>query len=72
MLKVAQNYYQSNETSDKITLQEMLDKKMLLKFIDDDGNYCDTQSSYAIRQSNKVEVYLKCSNGPIKEKEINM
>ena len=72
MLKVAQNYYQTNETTTKITLQEMLDKKMLLEFVDDEGNYCDTHNSYAIKENNKVEVYLKCSNEPIKEKAINM
>ena len=30
----------------KLTLQDMLDKKLILPFLDKDGNECDTKKSY--------------------------
>ena len=60
MIKVAKNYYQNNENLDKITLKEMLDKKMMLEFYDENGHTCDLYSSYAKKENNKIEVYLKC------------
>ncbi len=62
MLNVAKNYYKEQDVQEKITLKEMVNKKMLLQFVDENGRYCDTNNSYAIRRNNKVEVFLKCSN----------
>lgn len=62
MLNVAKNYYKEQDAQEKITLKEMVNKKMLLQFVDENGRYCDTNNSYAIRRNNKVEVFLKCSN----------
>ena len=62
MLNVAKNYYKEQDAQEKITLKEMVNKKMLLQFVDENGRYCDINNSYAIRRNNKVEVFLKCSN----------
>ena len=62
MISVAKNYYTQNDLNNtKITLQEMIDKKMLLEFVDENGNTCDTKKSYANLDNNKLTVYLKCS-----------
>ena len=48
-----------------LTLQEMLDMKLLLPFTDKDGNSCDTKNSYVTltKKENEYEmkVYLKCN-----------
>ena len=59
---MAKNYYKEQDAQEKITLKEMVNKKMLLQFVDENGRYCDINNSYAIRRNNKVEVFLKCSN----------
>ena len=61
MSKVAQNYYSHNKDYQKITLKEMLDRKMILDFVDEDGTTCDLNASYANIESNKVKVFLKCN-----------
>lgn len=62
MVSVAKNFYQNNNTKDKITLREMIDKKMILDFYDENGQTCDIDNSYATIENNKIEVFLKCAN----------
>lgn len=50
----------------KLTLQEMLDLKLLLPFTDKNGDSCDTANSYVTvtKQENEylMKVYLKCND----------
>ena len=62
MMGVAKNYYSQNDTDKKITLKEMVKKKMMLDFTDEEGNLCDYNNSYAIRNNQNIKVYLKCAN----------
>ena len=61
MTSVAKNYYNKNDIEDKITLREMIDKKMVLEFIDEDGKQCDVNNSYAKLENNKLKVFLTCN-----------
>lgn len=49
-----------------LTLQEMLDMKLLLPFKDKDGKSCDTRNSYVTltkkAEEYELKVYLKCSD----------
>ena len=62
MMGVAKNYYSQNDTYKKITLKEMVKKKMMLDLTDEEGNLCDYNNSYAIRNNQNIKVYLKCAN----------
>ena len=62
MMGVAKNYYSQNDTDKKITLKEMVKKKMMLDLTDEEGNLCDYNNSYAIRNNQNIKVYLKCAN----------
>lgn len=48
-----------------LTLQDMLDKKLILPFLDKDGNQCDTEKSYVTvkKEENEyiLKVYLSCN-----------
>ena len=48
-----------------LTLQDMLDKKLILPFVDKDGKACDTKKSYVtVRKDEKeyiLKVYLSCN-----------
>ena len=46
---------------EKLTLQEMLDKKLILPFVDKDGNTCDADSSYVSVTKDGEEYILKVS-----------
>ena len=50
----------------KLTLQQMLDKKLILPFLDKDGNECDANKSYVqVTKGEKeytLEVHLSCPN----------
>ena len=50
----------------KLTLQEMLDLKLLLPFTDKNGDSCDTKNSYVTVTKQETEylmkVYLKCND----------
>ena len=50
----------------KLTLQDMLDKKLILPFLDKDGNECDAKKSYVKvtkeEKEYKLEVHLSCPN----------
>ena len=52
--------------SSKLTLQQMLDKKLVLPFLDKNGNECDTKKSYVKVTKKKteyeLEVHLTCGN----------
>ncbi len=54
--------------SAKLTLKDMLDKKLILPFLDEDGNECNTSKSYVKvtkeEKEYKLEVHLSC---PTKE-----
>lgn len=72
MVSVAQNYYTQNDLNqDTITLEEMIDKKMVLEFVDENGKTCDTKNSYAKLDNNKIIVHLTCSK-QVEEKEITL
>ncbi len=55
------------EVGDKktLTLQEMLDKKLILPFLDKDGKECDAKKSYVqvVKEENEyvLKVYLSCN-----------
>lgn len=50
----------------KLTLQQMLDLKLLLPFTDKNGDTCDTKNSYVLvtKEENEylMKVYLKCND----------
>jgi len=50
----------------KLTLQQMLDLKLLLPFTDKNGDTCDTKNSYVLVTKEETEylmkVYLKCND----------
>ena len=62
MKDAAKSYYtverMPSETgkSSKMTLQEMLDQKLLLPFTDKDGNACDTKKSYVRSEEHTSEL----------------
>ena len=60
MISVAKNYYKDSNNMEKLTLKEMVNKKMLIEFVDENGEYCDVNNSYAKISNNKIEVFLKC------------
>ena len=62
MTSVATNYYKQNNNVNTITLKEMIDNKMILEFVDEKGNSCDLNNSYAKMDNDKVEVFLKCNS----------
>lgn len=45
----------------KLTLQQMLDKKLILPFVDKDGNSCDTNKSYVTVKKSGDEYIMKVS-----------
>ncbi len=67
MKDAAKSYYtierMPSETgkSTKMTLQEMLDQKLILPFTDKDGNACDTKKSYVKVTKGDTEYELKVS-----------
>ncbi|MDD6879333.1 MAG: hypothetical protein PUD59_03770 [bacterium] len=71
MKDAAINYYtteklpQNEGDSSTLTLQEMLDMKLLVPFTDKNGKSCDTKNSYVTITKTKDEyelkVYLKCN-----------
>lgn len=69
MSAVAKNYYSQNEEiKEQITLKEMIDKKMLNEFIDENGKTCDLNNSYAQINNKTIKIKLTCStNQDIKE-----
>lgn len=62
MTSVAKKYYSQNNTAEKLTLEEMVNKKMVASFIDEDGNTCNLKKSYAQIDNNKVIVNLICNH----------
>lgn len=73
MKEAARNYFttdrlpSTNGGKVKLTLQEMLNKKMLVPFVDKNGNSCDTNASYVEVTRNStydynLKVYLACGN----------
>ena len=67
MKNAAKDYYTTDRMpqevgkSDKMTLQEMIDKKLILPFVDKDGNNCDTKKSYVKVTKLETEYELKVS-----------
>ncbi len=66
MKNAARNYYtierlpKNNGDSDKMTLQEMLSKKLLSPFVDANGKACDANSSYVeVTRISSAEYTLK-------------
>ena len=62
MTSVATRYYQQSNATEKITLKEMIDRRMLIEFVDEDGSMCDINNSYATVENNHVKVFLKCNS----------
>ena len=52
--------------STKMTLQEMIDQKLIIPFVDKNGNSCDTKKSYVkvtkTKQEYELKVSLTCSD----------
>ena len=67
MKDAAEDYYTTERMpseegkSTKMTLQEMIDKKLIIPFTDKDGNSCDTKKSYVKVTKNEKEYELKVS-----------
>ena len=60
-MKIASmNYFENNE-SNKVTLQELIDKNLLNELKDSKGSVCDT-NSYSQKKDNKLIINLKCSD----------
>jgi len=72
MKEVAKTYYTIERLPNKIngkvkmTLQEMLDKKLAFPLMDSKGNYCDTEESYIeitkLENEYTIKVNLSCSD----------
>ncbi len=72
MKDAAENYFtkermpQNEGDSSKLTLKQMLDKKLILPFTDKNGNECDLEKSYVKVTKKKTEyellVNLKCGS----------
>ena len=67
MKEAAEDYYTTDRMpteegkSTKMTLQEMLDNKLVLPFVDKDNNSCDAKKSYVEVTKKKDEYELKVS-----------
>ena len=58
-MKIASiNFFENNE-SNKVTLQELIDKNLLVELKDSKGSSCDT-NSYVEKEDNKLIINLKC------------
>ena len=53
---------QSNFFEDNLNTMMGVAKKMMLDLTDEEGNLCDYNNSYAIRNNQNIKVYLKCAN----------
>lgn len=72
MKDVAKSYYtterlpQNINDSKKMTLREMLDKKLILPLMDSNGKYCSSDDSYIevtkLENEYIIKVYLSCSD----------
>ncbi len=72
MKDAAENYFTKERMPEKegdkvkLTLQDMLDKKLILPFLDKDGNECDAEKSYVQVTKKKteyeLEVHLSCGD----------
>ena len=72
MKDAAENYFtkermpEKEGDSSKLTLQQMMDKKLVLPFLDKNGKECDLEKSYVevTKKKNEYElkVYLKCGS----------
>jgi len=72
MKDVAKSYYTTERLpkdlneSKKMTLQEMLDNKLILPLMDSNGKYCDKRASYVeitkLENEYVIKVYLSCSD----------
>ena len=67
MKDAAEDYYTTERMpkevgkSTKMTLKEMVDKKLIIPFVDKDGKKCDSEKSYVEVTKNKDEYELKVS-----------
>ena len=71
MKEAAEDYFTTDRMptelgkEETLTLQDMLDKKLILPFVDKDGKVCDTKKSYVtVRKDEKeyvLKVYLSCN-----------
>lgn len=67
MKDAAEDYYTTERMpkevgkSTKMSLKEMIDKKLIIPFVDKDGNKCDTNNSYVQVTKEKTEYELKVS-----------
>lgn len=60
-MKIASlNFFENNE-SNKVTLQELIDKNLLVELKDSKGISCDN-NSYVEKEDNKLLINLKCSD----------
>ncbi len=65
MQDAAESYYTTEKLPKNIgdtaemTLQDMIDKNLILPFVDEDGNSCDTKKSYVEVKKNKNDYTLK-------------
>ena len=65
MQDAAESYYTTEKLpknigdSAEMTLQEMINKNLILPFVDQDGNECDTYSSYVQVRKNQNDYTLK-------------
>ena len=66
-MEIASKKYLLESKDDTVTLQHLIDKKLLSK---DDYKNCDMES-YAKKENNKINIYLKC-NGKDLTKEIKL
>ena len=65
MQEAAESYYTTERLPKNVgdtaemTLQDMIDKNLILPFVDEDGNSCDTKESYVEVKKNKNDYTLK-------------
>lgn len=60
-LKIASINYLKENDKEKVTLQELIDKNLLVELKDSKGNTCSNES-YSKKEDNKIIVNLKCSD----------
>jgi len=72
----ASNYFNENNDESKVTIQQLIEKNLLVDLKDSANNICDKEKSYIENKEDKLIIYLSCSDKEgtkeiVKENEAN-
>lgn len=57
----ANNYFSEFNEDTKITLKQLIEKKLLVDLKDSTGNICNSDKSYVENKEDKIYIYLNCN-----------